>query len=503
MGSKEFDIDPYPGKPKILFIGHSQSTHTHSWIDLLSGSEFNIRLFGVPTGYPPVNWKIHTYVTIQQLPEGLDSDIRQCLHPTPEDWMGYRAEAQERDRQLRARDEEFQRKAGERNEEVERQWQALKKSPVYRLSALAIRGLDRINSVLGMPRIYQELRTPPVVPEDSAVKPGVLKDIPLVIPPQPKAVSAEAWLARIIQEWQPDIIHTLGLDHDQGGFFYYGVRKTFGLEKHGKWVLQLRGGSDLTLNRHDPEMVVRIREVLKECDRIVCDNTRNIDYAEEMGVPREKFAEIVPIPGTGGIDLEGFSNASDVMPSQRERIALWPKAYNCPWSVALPVFEALKIAWDRIKPCTIHMLAMTPDARMWYNALPPDIRPHCHVRDRIPRQEVLSLMQQSRVLLAPSLVDGVPNTLYEAMATGAFPVVSPLETIASVVEHERNVLFARNLYPHEIADALIRAMNDDALVDGAAQRNLDLVRRIADRTSISRRVSAFYGILAGQHRGVN
>jgi glycosyltransferase involved in cell wall biosynthesis len=354
-----------------------------------------------------------------------------------------------------------------------------------------------------MPRLYLELRWPPAFSNDSIKDPSLREEIRPVIPPQPKAASAEAWLARIIQEWQPDVIHTLGLDHDQGGFFYYGVRKTFGLEKYGKWVLQLRGGSDLTLNRHDPEMAVRISEVLKECDRIICDNIQNIVYAEEIGVPRDKFDDIVPIPGTGGIDVEAFSNAWDVAPSRRERIILWPKAFNCPWSVALPVYEALKIAWDRIKPCKIHMLAMTPDARMWFNALPPDIRPHCHARDRIPRQEVLSLMQQSRVLLAPSLVDGIPNSMYEAMAAGAFPIVSPLETIASVVENERNVLFARNLYPNEIADALIRAMNDDALVDGAAQRNLTLVRRIADRSSICLRVRAFYEMLAGQNRGVN
>ena len=31
-----FDSDPYPGKPKILFIGHGSSSHAHSWINLLT-----------------------------------------------------------------------------------------------------------------------------------------------------------------------------------------------------------------------------------------------------------------------------------------------------------------------------------------------------------------------------------------------------------------------------------------------------------------------------------
>ena len=85
-------------------------------------------------------------------------------------------------------------------------------------------------------------------------------------------------------------------------------------------------------------------------------------------------------------------------------------------------------------------------------------------------------------MLAPSLTDGIPNTLYEAMAAGAFPIVSPLDTIQPIVKNERNVLFARNLYPQEIAEALCRAMHDDELVDHAAERNLKLVRKIADRS---------------------
>ena len=106
-------------------------------------------------------------------------------------------------------------------------------------------------------------------------------------------------------------------------------------------------------------------------------------------------------------------------------------------------------------------------------------------------------------MLAPSLIDGTPNCLFEAMALGALPIVSPLDTIRPIVEPEQNVLFARNLYPNEIADTLRRAMTDDDLVDRVAERNLGLVRRLADRALIARRVTAYYESLALEQRNKN
>jgi glycosyltransferase involved in cell wall biosynthesis len=237
--------------------------------------------------------------------------------------------------------------------------------------------------------------------------------------------------------------------------------------------------------------------VLNECDQVLSDNKVNFTFVQELGVNKERIASLSPIPGTGGIDVTSLLQYRCDPPSSR-RMILWPKAYDSPWSLALPVFEAIKLIWAHIQPCHIHMLAMTPQTRMWYWELPEEIRAYCHCEQKIPREKVLTLMGQARIMLAPSLVDGIPNALYEAMAAGAFPIVSPLETIRTLVEDETNVLFARNLYPPEIAEAIRRAMSDDALVDKAAENNLELVQRVANRAVIGPQVVEFYEQLATQ-----
>ena len=405
-----FYKDPHSGVPKILFIGLSQSTHTHAWIDLLSNAKFNVRLFSLPGGTPPVDWPVKTYLS------------------------GFLAG---------------------RNSEKRK----------YMYSGLVGK------LILLFDKLLSKLKKSPIK-------------------------NKERWLAEIIKEWRPDIIHTLGLFDDQGGEMYLKTRQKFNLQGIGKWILQTRGGSDMTLRRHNTAFVPILKQALGECDRIISDNKANIRYAEELGISLEKFAPIVPVPGTGGIDIPELSKDT-IPPSHRERIILWPKAYESQWSKALPVLEAIQLAWDKIFPCEIYMLATTPEVREWYLTLPEKIRAHCHVQERIARKDVFPLMKRSRILLIPSLVDGVPNSLYEAMACGAFPIVSPLETIQSVVTDPQNVLFARNLYPNEIADALIKAMNDDTLVDDVACNNLVLVHEIANRETISSRVVDYYHSIAG------
>ena len=80
-----FDIDPFPGKPRILFVGLSNSTHTHAWMDLLKNAEFNVRLFSVPYTSPPENWDTRVYISTPYSIAGLNPATRKCIVPTPEE----------------------------------------------------------------------------------------------------------------------------------------------------------------------------------------------------------------------------------------------------------------------------------------------------------------------------------------------------------------------------------------------------------------------------------
>ncbi|MCM2284782.1 MAG: glycosyltransferase [Desulfobacula sp.] len=432
----EFDCDIFPLRPRILFIGWPESSHTHSWINLLDQEAFNIRLFCLQSQEPPKDWPIKSYVTAPGINQQ-KSSIRKHVFPPPLGSFSYRTYLF---RQAEARG--------------------------------IIPGFGRIG------RVFTQLI--------DKIERAANRRHP---------TSMESALVQVIDAWQPHVIHTLGID--PASYFFKRTRDTFmSGQCKARWVVQARGGPDLAIKRFDPVHAPLIQGVIQSCDHFIADNMQNYAIAEEMGLGPENWQNpgLGVVPGPGGLDLDELAKLSTGKPSERERVILWPKAYEINSSKAMPVFEAIIKYWEQLRPCRIEMLwYVQPEIQMWYEKLfPPEIKKYCPTFGRLSHQETLERIGKSRVLLAPSLSDGIPNTMMEAMALGAVPIVSPLDTIVPVVKNEENVLFANNLYPDEIGKALVRLMNDDNLVDAMADNNKIRVQEMADRRKIKARVIAYY-----------
>lgn len=307
----------------------------------------------------------------------------------------------------------------------------------------------------------------------------------------------EAALAEVITSWRPHVIHTLGFD--PASYLYMRVRNSCGLGHIGKWVAQARGGPDLYLYRHDQHLLESMRAVMDQCDYFIADNQWNYDFARSLGLDDAKHTPFGIVSGTGGIDVDGLAARWDTPPSHRERVIYMPKAYENQAVKGLSALEGLRLAWPRITPCRVVMAwVVQPEMARWIRAcLGEDILASCDINPLLPREDSIRHMLSARVVYAPSVLDGIPNSMLEAMCCGALPVVSPLESLEGVVEDEKNVLFARNLYPEELAQALVRAMNDDALADAAAVRNVARARELCERRPNTAVARSFYREIAG------
>lgn len=294
----------------------------------------------------------------------------------------------------------------------------------------------------------------------------------------------------VIRTFRPDVIHTFAAFPTSA--LYAPIIRQY--QPKIKWVMQVRGGPDVYMNRHIEERKAVLSSLFHSCDILIADNDINYSIAKEMGLPLARCWEYGIAPGTGGVELDDFNDA--IKPSQAEKRVVWTKAYEGYESKGLPVLEAIKLAWPSIRGTKFLFAAVNPDIENHVKILPQEIQDHIELTTRMPREKILQLMKASRVVMAPSMLEGIPNSLYEAMASQCVPIFSPLETYFDKFKNKENIIYAQNLRPEEIAEALILALTDDAMADRIAANNTRLVSEIANRNRISEHLVRLYHTLA-------
>jgi glycosyltransferase involved in cell wall biosynthesis len=403
-----FKLDPFPGEPKVLFLGDVHGSHARSWMSIAQDAGINVRAFGFANGVIPRNMEIPSYSPLPQTPQGPWHRPVLTNH-----WV--------------------------------------------------------VNTLL---RSWDDMHGQRLVRRS---------------------------LRKVLAKWQPDVVHTLGVFPASENFL--SMVDTLDANQAPFWVVQARGGPDIEVNRWLEERRLVLGRILARCDGFIADTDENLAAAVELGLDPAKRSSIGRVPGGGGIDVDRLQSFARRPASRRSRILIVPKAYEHIQGKLLPVLEGLKLCWDRLGIERVIFTATNDEVLPWIRQLPSAIRDKAEIHGRAPHEQLLGLLGDARCMLAPSLLDGIPNVMMEAMAAGVVPIVSPIPTIASQVKDPENVFFARNLYPHEIADALVRAFSGED-IDAMAERNLALVKTIGAKSLFVDRIAQYYRSIANRRPSI-
>lgn len=293
------------------------------------------------------------------------------------------------------------------------------------------------------------------------------------------------YLKKVISKWKPDIVHSLSLLPTS----YFTWQVLSKIKNNRPLFVVSSWGSDINVGRHIAEDKLKIKEVLDNCDGFIADCKRDITNALNLGLAEEKSAFDFAVPVNGGIDI---SNITDIMPLEKRNVILIPKAVEAFANKTLSVLEALNILRSKLEGYEIHLLVASEDVRKYLAMMPETFTKYVHIHEQIPHREILDLMKRSRIMIAPSITDGTPITLLEAMSVGTLPLVSPLESIKEWIEDGKNGLLAHALYPNEITQAIDRALSDDKLFNSAAIINRKIIEERANRQQIQSQVVKYY-----------
>ncbi len=88
------------------------------------------------------------------------------------------------------------------------------------------------------------------------------------------------------------------------------------------------------------------------------------------------------------------------------------------------------------------------------------------------RAQMAEIFRRAWVVVSPSVHDGTPNTLLEAMACGCFPVVGDIESLREWIQPGVNGLLVDPRDPKALAEAVLSGLGQTELLVGAAQKNV-------------------------------
>ncbi len=308
------------------------------------------------------------------------------------------------------------------------------------------------------------------------------------------ARSKRRWLAEVqrlaprvrelVRTIKPDAIHALRIPIE--GFL--------AAEAAGDTPLAVSvWGNDLVyFAAEDERFRRRTANTLRRCGMLFSDCERDIRLARRYGLPAN--ARTLVVPGAGGIPRAVLDEAatqlhfrrdyfSHIRPSAAVPVLLTPRGFGSHSINNVPLLKAAAVVRDEgidFRLVLVGLLGTYRHRLLTRFAERLGLQRHVHFVHQLPYDELMRAYQSSDFYVSCTRHDGTPNSLLEAMAWGAVPVMSSLESIREWIEDGRNGFLFDPDNPSTIADALKRAMIAGDRLMAIRQENHELVRQRAE-----------------------
>ncbi len=294
-------------------------------------------------------------------------------------------------------------------------------------------------------------------------------------------------LSEIVNEVQPNIVHAMRVP-------YEGMLAGLAKELSGDFPTLLISiwGNDFTLHAPaSPLMGHYTKIALRNADTLHADCERDIHLAAEWGFDATRPS--IVLPGGGGIDMELFQPPA-ISPS--EPLIINPRGFrgyvrNDTFFKSIPL--VLKERPDAKFICPT--MAGETQAEAWVRDL--GIENSVELTPPLAREQLADTFRFAQILVSPSTHDGTPNSLIEGMACGCFPVAGDLDSIREWITHEENGLLIDPSNSQELANAILRALNDESLRVQALEENQKIIASRAEYGHCMAEAEKFYNSILG------
>lgn len=285
-------------------------------------------------------------------------------------------------------------------------------------------------------------------------------------------VTAARRAARLFRDFRPDVVFAP---------YVFSNGFTASLGWRGPLVVSACGSDVLPHEFRSPVNAWLQRQVV----RFVCARATRVhavagvlvDALVSYGVAREKI-ECFPV----GVEVERFAAAAGHESSGRDRHVIGIRKHDSVYQNHV-IVEAIGRLRGRGCDVRCTLLGGGPlleERRAQVRAL--GLEDRVSVLGHVRHEELPGYLASAAIYVSAASSDGASASLLEAMAAGAFPVVSRIRANEDWIEAGRNGLLFEVGDPVSLANALEKALGDEVSRREAAVANLARVARDADHS---------------------
>lgn len=306
-------------------------------------------------------------------------------------------------------------------------------------------------------------------------------------------------LNSIISGIGPTLVHAMRVPRE-------GVAAAMAIPAATPLILSV-WGNDFTLIAAQNMLRRRqTQQALKRADALHSDCYRDQRLAVSWGLNSNK--PTIVLPGTGGINQKIFYPYAPDATLQRTYsipkdapVIINPRGFRPQCVQTSTYFQAISYVLSKHPNAIFISTGMrdNPTVNEWITRwkIP---KKQLRLMSTVPHEQMGHLYRLARIMVSPSVHDGTPNSLLEAMACGAFPVAGRIESIEEWIDHNQNGLLCDPTNPIDLAEKISRAIEDKELRERAFKRNQELIKQRADYPVNMRQASDFYAKVLEQTR---
>ena len=298
-------------------------------------------------------------------------------------------------------------------------------------------------------------------------------------------------IMRIIRESNIHIIHTHNRREDllgavasliQGIPHTVTIHDRINMNQEGERVNNFNARFYKFVLKHIPKKIIAVSEATKK------------DLLQEIKISKHKVIHII-----NGTDFERLNVSMDAHKEKEKLVGIIARVRNKQVGKKghLYFLQACKIVLERHKNVTFTICGEDSTTREYLKSICRELNIHEHVKFLGYRKDIANVISMCDIIVQPSLFEGLPRVLVEAMYLGKSVIGTDVDGIREIIEHGKTGLLIPSKDAKSLANAVIQLLDNESVANELGRNASKSIKSTYDARIMAQQTELLYQELTG------